>query len=66
MKLLTVKDLAKLLDVKPATIYSWIYQRKLPHIKLLGGRLVRFDAEDIERLLSGCKQEVEERGNLEL
>src|ERR1041384_8466950 len=48
--LLTVKDLVKQLRIKPATLYSWAAQGKIPCRKIHG--LVRFDAVEIDRWLS--------------
>ncbi|MBU6435775.1 MAG: helix-turn-helix domain-containing protein [Nitrospirae bacterium] len=48
--LLTIKDLAEQLRIKPATLYSWAAQGKIPCRKIHG--LVRFDQHDIDRWLS--------------
>ena len=45
--LLTIKDLAKQLKIKPSTLYAWVAQRKIPCRKIHG--LVRFDPGDIDR-----------------
>lgn len=45
-KLIGTKELAKYLDVSIGTIYSWVWQKKLPHYKV--GRLVKFDLKEIE------------------
>jgi len=45
--LLTVKELADQLHIKPSTIYSWARQGRVPHLKIHG--LVRFHPEDIDR-----------------
>ena len=44
-KLMTVKQVAELLNVKESTIYSWTYQRFIPHKKV--GRLLRFDKKEV-------------------
>lgn len=44
-QLMDITTLSKLLSVKPMTIYSWIHEGIIPHIKL--GRLVRFDEKEV-------------------
>ncbi len=46
MKLLTIQELAKLLNAKVTTIYSWINRDSVPYLKFNG--LVRFDVAEIE------------------
>ena len=48
--LLTIKDLAEQLRIKPATLYAWATQGKIPCRKIHG--LVRFDQIEIDRWLS--------------
>jgi excisionase family DNA binding protein len=43
--LLTIKDLAEQLSIKPSTLYAWASQGKIPYLKIHG--LIRFDAEAI-------------------
>ncbi len=50
-QLLTCSQLAALLNVRPSTIRKWSYQRRIPFIRLLGGRSVRFRWSDIEKQL---------------
>jgi excisionase family DNA binding protein len=53
-RLLDVKEAAALLAVKPATLYQWAYQRRIPVVKLFGPRgALRFRQSDIERLIAG-------------
>ena len=56
--LLTIDQVAALLGVAKATIYSWTHQGWIPHVKV-GRRLVRFRREAIEAWLKA--QEVEGR-----
>lgn len=44
---LDVEGAAQFLLVKPATIYAWVYQRRIPFRK--HGRRVVFDRQDLER-----------------
>ena len=48
--LLTVAEVAKLLQLNPQTIRNWIDQRTLPAIRI--GRRVRIKREDLEQLLT--------------
>ena len=47
------QELSQYLDMKPDTIYSWIWQRKIPHFKV-GGR-VKFDLLEIDEWLKAKK-----------
>ncbi len=49
--LLTIKDLAKQLRIKPLTLYAWASQSKIPCVRIHG--LIRFRPEEIEQWLSG-------------
>jgi excisionase family DNA binding protein len=53
-KLLTVKQAADLLGCSEAGIRKWVYQRRLPVVRV--GRLVRVRATDLETFVeAGCK-----------
>ena len=45
MKILTVKQVAELVQAKPSTIYAWAEQGILPSIKMAG--LLRFDEDEV-------------------
>jgi excisionase family DNA binding protein len=49
-KLLTVKEAAHALTCSPAAIRKWLYQRKLPAVKV--GRLTRIRPTDLEAFLA--------------
>ena len=49
--LLTTKELAEQLRIKPSTLYAWASQRKIPCVRIHG--LIRFRSEDIDGWLSG-------------
>ena len=51
-KLLTVKQAAELLACSEAGIRKWIYQRKLPVVKV--GRLTRVRATDLEKFVQAA------------
>ena len=48
--LLTVKDLAQQLQIKPATLYAWAAQEKIPCLKIHG--VIRFESESIRDWLT--------------
>jgi excisionase family DNA binding protein len=47
--LLTVKDLSEQLQIKPATLYAWAAQDKIPCLKI--HRVLRFEPEKINEWL---------------
>lgn len=49
-KLLTVKQAAELLSCSEAAIRKWLYQRRLPVVKV--GRLTRLRVGDLEALVT--------------
>lgn len=53
-RLLTVEEVAALLQLRPSTVYALCHRGDLPHVRLSQGRkrsLIRFRRSDIERLL---------------
>jgi len=48
--LLTYEQAARALGIKLNTLYSWVRDRKIPHVRL-GDRLVRFDHAEIEKFV---------------
>lgn len=53
ISVLTINDLSDRWKVPKATIYNWVSQGRLPHLKL--GRCLRFDPEEIRRFEERCK-----------
>jgi predicted DNA-binding transcriptional regulator AlpA len=52
-RLLDVNEAAAALAVKPATLYQWTYQRRIPVVKLFGPRgALRFREGDIRALIT--------------
>lgn len=49
-RLLTVKEAATLLQVSEAAIRRWVYQRRIPCLKL--GRLTRLRSQDVEAVMA--------------
>jgi len=45
-KLININELSALWSVPKATLYNWVNQGRLPHVKL--GRSLRFDVLEIE------------------
>lgn len=50
-----IQELCRILGIKRATVYAWIYQKKIPHIKL-SSRLVRFRESEILDWLAARSQ----------
>jgi len=55
VKLLTVKEVAGMLNVAEKTLYQWCELRQIPHVKMNG--CLRFDPRDIEKWLVACKKQ---------
>jgi excisionase family DNA binding protein len=53
--LMTVAEVAALLQAKEKTIRQWVYKRKIPSLKLNG--LLRFSRDDIEQWITGLRNE---------
>ncbi len=52
--LLTAEDVARLLNIKPSTVYDAAARGRIPAVRLWEGRrrpLIRFRREDIEKLI---------------
>ncbi len=47
VKTLTIREAAELLKLAPATLYTYVSDKKIPHLKL--GRSVRFDHDALVR-----------------
>ena len=54
MKIVTIKEISKLLKVKESTLYSWVHSGKIPSFKING--LIRFDIEEIEAWVKGSRK----------
>ena len=48
-----IRQLAVYLNVKPATLYAWAAQGKIPSLKLHG--LLRFRQDEIDQWLESCR-----------
>jgi excisionase family DNA binding protein len=49
-QLVNVSEAAQFLAVSPSTLYGWVWQRRIPFVKV--GRAVRFDMVDLERFVT--------------
>ena len=52
-RLFTVAEAAAYLGISRWTLYRWVSQRRVAVVKL--GRAVRFDKEDLDKLIEQCK-----------
>ena len=52
--LLTIREAAQYLAVSVSTLYGWVWQRRIPFIKM--GRALRFDPHDLAAFIEANKQ----------
>ena len=50
-RFIDIKELEQYLGVSRNTIYSWIWLKKIPYVKM--GKLVRFDLREIDIWVKG-------------
>ena len=50
-RLLTYAEAARLLNVRKGTLYAWVHERRIPHLRL-STRLVRFDEATLMQWLA--------------
>jgi excisionase family DNA binding protein len=48
-RLLTVRELAEYVRVNPFTVYRWVEQNRIPHLRV--GRTLRFRLEEINEFM---------------
>jgi excisionase family DNA binding protein len=53
--MLDVKWLSLYLNIKPATLYAWAAQGKIPYVKIHG--LIRFQKEEIDAWIESFRKE---------
>jgi excisionase family DNA binding protein len=51
-RLIGVEALAELWSVSKATLYNWVFQKRIPYVKL--GHALRFDVEELEEFRRRC------------
>lgn len=61
MKLIDVKEVAQILNVKPSTLYQWAELGLIPCIKINGS--LRFDLDDVIVWVNSCKKDVQSEYN---
>ena len=44
-KLLNIDETSAYLGIKKPTLYSWVFQKKIPYIKV--GRMIRFNVNEL-------------------
>ena len=53
--MLSIEETADFLGISKNTLYEWIVQKRIPHLKV--GRLVKFRREELDEWLKKRKQE---------
>jgi excisionase family DNA binding protein len=48
--MLTIVQVSELLNIKTSTLYAWVHQGKIPHVKIHG--LIRFQSDEIQQWLA--------------
>jgi excisionase family DNA binding protein len=48
--MLTIVQVSEWLHIKPSTLYAWVSQGKIPHVKIHG--LIRFQPDEIQQWLA--------------
>jgi excisionase family DNA binding protein len=59
MKLIPYHEAAKLLHVPVGTLYAWVHENRVPHVRL-GARTVRFDVAALEAWVRARARQGEE------
>ena len=59
-RLLNAAEVARRLNVSRSTIFAWVYQRRVPFVKLARGRALRFRECDVKRIIADGLHEPEE------
>jgi excisionase family DNA binding protein len=45
---------SRILNLKTATLYSWVYHKRVPHIRL-GLRCIRFSRDELMKWIDDCR-----------
>jgi len=53
-RLWNIQQAATYLSVSVSTLYGWVWQRRIPFVKM--GRALRFDPSDLENFIEASKQ----------
>ena len=54
--LVNVQDAAKFLAVSTPTLYGWVYQRRIPFVKV--GRALRFELAELQKFIQANRFQV--------
>ncbi len=54
-KLITIKELSEIIQVKEKTLYQWANLGQIPHVKLHG--CLRFRLDHIEKWIESCTKQ---------
>ena len=54
--LINVQDAAKFLAVSTSTLYGWVYQRRIPFVKV--GRALRFELSELQKFVQANRFQV--------
>lgn len=57
-RLLTYAEAARLLNLRKGTLYAWVHERRIPHLRL-SKRLVRFDEATLHAWLAERQVELD-------
>jgi excisionase family DNA binding protein len=55
-RLINIRQASQFLSVSVSTLYGWVWQRRIPFIKV--GRAVRFDIQDLEKFIHSSRHAV--------
>jgi excisionase family DNA binding protein len=55
--LMTVKEASVFLSISVSTLYGWVWQRKIPFVKV--GRALRFVRADLEKFIQAHRCEAQ-------
>lgn len=58
-RLVNVREAAQTLGVSVSTLYGWVWQRRIPFVKL--GRSLRFHSADLDNLIAANRVESRSR-----
>lgn len=53
-RLLTAPEAAALLGISVKTVRAWTYRRRIPFVRLLHGRAVRYSEKALQKMIDRC------------
>ncbi len=57
--LITVQEAAKFLAVSTSTLYGWVYQRRIPFVKV--GRALRFEMAELQKFIQSNRFHIQSK-----